>query len=346
MLTDGLSWRWVLLINVPVGAVLLIATVLWVTEVRDRSAPRRMDVPGALLVTAGLGTLSWGIVQTESAGWSSPAVLVPLGAGVTLLAVFLAVEARTAVPLMPLRLFRSRAVSAANAAIFVCGGAMMCMWYFMSLYMQNVLHYTPLQAGLGFIPQSLSIVCGAKAAPRLMSRLGARNVVLAGVTLAGLGCLWQSGMHAGGGFLETVMGPGVTMALGVGVATTPLSSVAMSSAPPGDAGLVSGLVNTCRTMGGSLGLAALSTLATAHIAGGESPQTLASGYGLAFRTSAGVLVLCLAIVLFALPRSEREEHAEDEREEPPVLDAGPAAAPGGPGPSGAARSRGGVQEKR
>ncbi|WP_181767029.1 MFS transporter [Streptomyces albidus (ex Kaewkla and Franco 2022)] len=321
VLTDALSWRWVLLINVPIGAVVLAAAALWVTEVRDRTAPRRLDVPGALLVTAGLVTLAWGIVQTESAGWSSVASLVPLGAGLALLAVFVAVEARTPMPLVPLRLFRRRAVSAANAAIFVCGAAMFCMWYFMSLYMQNVLHYTPLQAGLGFIPQSLSIVCGAKIAPHLMVRLGSRNVVLAGVVVAGLGCLWQSAMHAGGGFLETVTGPGIMMAFGAGVASTPLSSVAMSGVRPGDAGLVSGLVNTSRTMGGSLGLAALSTLATAHIAGDGSPEALASGYALAFRTAACILVVCAAIVLFVLPRSEREEHGEDEQGEPASADA-------------------------
>lgn len=310
VLTDVLSWRWVLLINVPVGAVVLLAAALWVREVRDPSALRRLDLPGALLVTAGLGTLAWGVVQTESAGWTAAVSLVPLAAGLVLLAVFVAVEARTAAALVPLRLFRSRAVSAANAAIFVLGGAMFCMWYFVSLYMQNVLHYTPLQAGLGFVPQSLSIVVGSKAAPYLMARTSARAVTLAGVVTAALGCLWQSGMHADGGFLQTVTGPGILMALGAGMAGTPLASVAVGKAPHGEAGLVSGLVNTSRTMGGSLGLAALSTVATARIGGGSSPETLASGYGLAFRTAAGVLVLCAAIVLFALPRSEREESPE------------------------------------
>ena len=313
VLTAELSWRWVLLINVPVGAVVLAAAAVWVAEVRDRTAARRLDLPGALLVTSGLGTLAWGIVQTESAGWTDAAALVPLTAGLALLAVFVAVEARTEAPLVPLRLFRRRAVSAANAAIFICGGAMFSMWYFMSLYMQGVLHYTPVQAGLGFVPQSLSIVVGAKAAPRLMVRLGgARHVALAGVVIAGLGCLWQSGMHAGGDFLLTVTGPGVLMALGAGMATTPLASEAMSGVSQGDAGLVSGMVNTSRMLGGSLGLAVLSTAATARIGGGSSPETLAAGYALAFRTAAGILVLCAVIVLFALPSSPREEHPEED----------------------------------
>ncbi|MGH3323940.1 MAG: MFS transporter, partial [Streptomyces sp.] len=219
VLTGALSWRWVLLINVPIGALVLAAAALRVTEARDRTvARRRLDMPGALLVTAGLGTLAWGIVQTESVGWTGASALVPLAAGLALLALFVLVEARTAAPLVPLGLLRLRSVSATNAAMFVCGSAMFCMWYFMSLYMQNVLHYTPVQAGLGFIPQSLSVVLGSKAAPRLMARLGARTVALTGVLISCAGCLWQSGMHAGGGFLTTVLGPGVMMALGAGLA--------------------------------------------------------------------------------------------------------------------------------
>lgn len=331
VLTDALSWRWVLLINVPVGALVLLAAAVWVTEGRDSTAGRRLDVPGALLVTLGLGSLAWGIVRTEHEHWTAASVLWPLAAGVVLLAVFVAVEARTKAPLVPLRLFRSRAVSASSAAVFVYGSALFAMWYFVSLYMQNALHYTPLQAGLGFIPQSLTIVLGSKAAPWLMTRFGARTVALAGVALAAAGCLWQSGMHAGGGFLETVTGPGVMMALGGGMAGTPLASVAMSGVSHTDAGLVSGLFNTARTMGGSLGLAVLSTVAAARIGESGSPQTLASGYGLAFRGAALVLVLCAALILFVLPRPAREggpDQREDGAGEPPPP---PALRHGGPG---------------
>ncbi|NLU71722.1 DHA2 family efflux MFS transporter permease subunit [Streptomyces sp. HNM0575] len=310
VLTGALSWRWVLLINVPVGALVLLAAAVWVEERRDAAAPRRLDLPGALLVTLGLGALAWGIVRTQDAGWSAPSVLWPLAVGAVLLALFTAVEARTRAPLVPLRLFRSRAVSAANGTMFVCGGALFCMWYFLSLYMQNVLHYTPLQAGLGFLPQSLSIVIGAKTAPRLMARCGARAVAVTGVVLAGAGCLWQSGMHAGGGFLDTVTGPGVLMALGSGLAGTPLASVAMSGVAHADAGLVSGLFNTARTMGGSLGLAVFSTIAAARIGDATGPATLAAGYGLAFRSAAAVLLLCAVLTAFVLPSPSRSEGAE------------------------------------
>lgn len=332
VLTDALSWRWVLLINVPIGALVLLAAAVWVPR-GGAAMRRRLDVPGAVLVTAGLGVLAYGIVQTESVGWASADSLVPLVAGPALLAVFVVVESRTAAPLVPLRLFRVRAVSAANVSMFVCGLAMFSMWYFMSLYMQNVLHYGPLRAGLGFIPQSLGIVLGSKAAPRLMARFGAKNLAVAGVLVAGVGYLWQSTMHAGGGYAETVLGPGMLMSLGGGLASTPLASVATSGVGWGETGLVSGLVNTSRTMGGAVGLAVLSTVAAARIGDATAPSALASGYGLAFLTGAGVLVVCAIIMILFLPRAEAEE-SQEEADEP---GAGHARAVHRPGPAGSGR---------
>ncbi|WP_427153269.1 MFS transporter [Streptomyces sp. TRM70308] len=300
VLTDALNWRWVLLVNVPVGAVVLVAATVWLVESRAGER-RRLDVPGAVLVTGGLATLAYGIVQTESAGWSSPAALVPLLAGLALLGLFVAVEARARAPLMPLRLLRMPSVAAGNTAMFACGAAMFCSWYFMSLYMQNVLDFTPLQAGLGFVPHSLTIVAASKLAPRLMVWAGARNVALAGVLIAALGYLWQSALHAEGTYLGTMLGPGLLMMLGAGLSATPLASVATAGAPPHDAGIVSGLVNTARTMGGSLGLAVLSTVAAAHITG-DTPEGLAPGYALAFRTGAAILAAAAVLIVLALPR--------------------------------------------
>ncbi|WP_237323115.1 MFS transporter [Streptomyces sp. JJ36] len=302
VLTGALSWRWVLLINVPVGALVLVAAALWLAESRD-GVRRRLDVPGAVLVTGGLSAVAYGIVQTESAGWTAASALVPLAGGLLVLAGFVALEARTREPLVPLGLFRLRSVSAANVAMFVNGAAMFCMWYFMSLYMQNVLGFTPVQAGLGFIPQSLSIVLGSKLAPRVMQWTGARTLAVTGTLVAAGGYFWQTGMHAGGGYLDTVLGPGVLMALGAGLSATPLASVATSGAEPGRAGLVSGLINTSRTMGGALGLAILSTVAAGGIEGsGAAGQ--AAGYALAFRTGAWMLLGSAVLMLLTLPRPE------------------------------------------
>ncbi|MGD3106213.1 MFS transporter [Streptomyces sp. YGL11-2] len=301
VLTQYLSWRWVLLINVPVGALVLAGAVTWLSESRQGAA-RRLDVPGALLVTCGLGLVAYGIVQTETHGWGSAAALLPLAAGLLVVAAFVAVEARTRAPLMPLGLFRLRSVSSANAAMVLAGAAMFSMWYFLSLYVQNVLSYTPLEAGLSFIPHSLSIVLGSKLAPRLMNRVGAKTLAVTGAAISLSGMLWQSTMTAHGTYLGTILGPGVLMALGAGLTATPTAAIATSGADPADQGLVSGLINTSRQMGGPLGLSVLSTIAAARIAEGHGRTALASGYGLAFGSGAIVLAASIVLMLLALPR--------------------------------------------
>ena len=308
-LVDGLSWRWVLLINVPVGALVLAGSLRWLAESRNGDG-RRLDLPGALLVTAGLGTLAYGISQTEAEGWTAAATLVPLTAGLALIALFLVVEARTAAPLMPLGLFRVRAVSSANAAMFVNGSAMFCMWFFMTLYAQNVLGYTPFEAGLALVPSSLAVLLGSKAAPRFLPVFGARNVAVLGTLLAAAGFAWQSMMTPEGNYLTEIMFPGILMMLGAGLTATPLAALATSGAAPGEAGLVSGLVNTSRTMGGSLGLAVMSTIAATRTAGSGAPGALTEGYALVFRTSTGVLLAGAVLMLVWLPRSRSAKPAK------------------------------------
>lgn len=304
-LTEFLSWRWVLLINVPIGALALLAALVWVAERRERGdqSPARLDAPGALLVTLGLVTLVYGVVQTESQGWASPWSLTPLFGGLALLGAFVLVEARTAAPLVPLRLLAARPVAAANAAMFVCGAAMVSMWYFMSLYMQNVLRFGPMEAGLGFLAQTVSIILGSKIAPRMMRAVDGKYVAMAGVAVSGAGFLWAGvGIPTGGGYLATILGPGILMAFGSGLAATPLTASATAAADPSDAGLVSGLVNTSRTVGGALGLAALSTAAAAYASSQGGPDALAGGYALAFRIGGLALLAGAVFVLVALPR--------------------------------------------
>lgn len=301
LLVEGLSWRWVLLINVPVGAIVLAAALRWLPESRAGER-RRLDLPGALLVTAGLATLAYGIVQTEAEGWTSVAALAPLLAGAALIWLFLLVEACTKTPLMPLKLFRIRSVSSANVAMFLCGAAMFCTWFFMTLYAQNVLGYTPLEAGLALMPSSLAVILGSKVAPRLMRLVGARHVAVFGTSVAVVGFGWQSTMSADGTYVTAILFPGILMMLGGGLAATPLGSLATSGAAPGDAGLVSGLVNTSRTMGGSLGLSVMATIAAARTGGGSSAAALTDGYALVFRTGMGVLLGGAVLMLLWLPR--------------------------------------------
>lgn len=289
-----------LLINVPVGALVLLGAARWISESRADGA-RRLDLPGAVLVTAGTATLAYGIVQTEAEGWTAAATLVPLFAGLALIGLFLTVEARTPLPLMPLKLFRVRSVAAANAAMFVCGAGSFGMWFFMTLYAQNVLGYTPFMAGLGLVPSSLSVIAGSKFAPRLMARFGAKNVAVAGILITVAGFGWQSTMTAHGAYLTSIMLPGMLMMAGAGLSMTPLASLATSGAAPGDAGLVSGLVNTSRTLGGSLGLAVLSTVAASRTRGGTGTEALTEGYALAFRCGGLVLLAGAVLMLVWMP---------------------------------------------
>ncbi|MEU2656072.1 DHA2 family efflux MFS transporter permease subunit [Streptomyces sp. NPDC007325] len=310
LLVDLLDWRWVLLVNVPIGIVVLAAAALWLREGRAATG-RRLDLPGAVLVTAGLATLAYGIVQTETAGWTSAATLLPLLGGLALIAVFVAVERRTREPLVPLGIFRNRAVSAANAGIMLCGASSFAMWFFMTVYAQNVLGYTPLEAGLALVPSSLAVLVGSKTAPRIMAATGAKPLAVAGILVAAAGFAWQSTMTADGTFLTTILGPGILMMGGIGLATTPLATLATSGAAPGDAGLVSGLVNTSRTMGGALGLAVLTTVAASTpvpgpdfgLTGAPDGSHLVPGYAMAFRVSAGLLLTAAALMAIWLPRA-------------------------------------------
>ncbi len=320
-LVELLSWRWVLLINVPVGVLVLAGGLLWLRESRT-GAGRRLDLPGAVLVTAGLATLAYGIVETEAAGWTDPATLLTLLGGVLLLAVFVAVEARTAaplMPLMPLKIFRTRAVTAANVAILMCGSSSFGMWFFMTTYAQSVLGYTPIQAGVALVPSSVAVIVGSKLAPRLMPAVGARNLAVLGTLVAAAGFAWQSTLTSDGTFLGTILGPGVLMMAGLGLATTPLAALATSSASPSDAGLVSGLVNTSRTMGGALGLAVLSTVAVATAGpvapdfGVPSSDHLVPGYAMAFRVSTAVLIAAAVLMHLWLPKPAGRGGAQVER---------------------------------
>ncbi|MEV6959545.1 MFS transporter [Streptomyces sp. NPDC051207] len=304
ILVDLLSWRWVLLINVPVGAVVLTGAAWYLAESRAGDG-RRLDLPGAVLATAGLATLAYGISRTEADGWTAAATLVPLLAGLALLGLFLAVESRTATPLMPLGLLRLRPVASANAAMFLSGSAMFCMWFFMTLYAQNVLGYSPLEAGVALIPSSLAVIAGSKVAPRLMRVLGARALAALGTAVAATGFGWQSTLTADGAYVTAIMIPGVLMMLGAGLATTPLASLATSGTAPGEAGLVSGLINTSRIMGGSLGLAVMSTLAAARSGGSTSPDALTEGYALVFRAGTAVLGAGTLLMWLWLPRGEK-----------------------------------------
>ena len=301
-LTTGLSWRWVFIINVPIGAVLIVLAMMSLAGTR---AGRResLDLTGAVTGTAGLAALIYGVMQSADHGWTSVPVLGPAGAGLLLLVIFTVVQARATQPMMPLRLFKIRRVAVGNVMLLLFGGIAIAMWYFTSLFLQNALGYSALEAGLGQTPAAVTFVVIARLAANLLPRTGVRPLVLAGCAcfLAGFG--WLAQAHTDSGYVTSVLWPTLLIAVGIGLTFPTLMAAATADIPDGDAGIVGGLANTANQVGGSIGLAVLATAASARTAteaGESSPAAaLAAGYDLVFLMAAG-LGLAIAVVSLLL----------------------------------------------
>jgi EmrB/QacA subfamily drug resistance transporter len=308
LLTEALSWRWILIINVPIGLLAALAALHVVRAgKRDAGATRNFDVMGALTVTLGLVIVTYGIVGTESHGWGSARTLSTLAAGTVLLAAFVLVEGRLASrPLVPLRIFASRPLSGANVVVFCLGGSVFAMWYFLSLYLQQVLGYSPIEAGLAFLPMPLTIAACTQAATRLTSRLGAGPVLAFGMTLIALGMLLFTGLASDGTYLRDVLAPSLLCAAGIGFSFVPVTIAATAGVHRAEAGLASGLVNTSRQMGGSVGLALLAAVATQHtaaLAGDVShAEALTGGFHRAFAVGAGIALAGALVSALVLSR--------------------------------------------
>ncbi|QLY33698.1 MFS transporter [Nocardia huaxiensis] len=300
-ITTGLSWRWVFLINVPIGAV-LIAVALLSLSGSGSARSESLDVLGAVTGTAGLAALIFGVMRSAEYAWTSAPVAGPVGAGILLLAGFTVVEARFAArPLMPLRLFRIRRVAVGSAMLLVFGGIAIAMWYFTSLFLQNVLGYSALRTGLGQTPAAITFMAVARVSAALLPRTGARPLILAGSAcfLTGFGWLAQAG--ADSGYLTGILGPTLLIAIGIGLTFPTLMAVATADAPAGDAGIVGGMAGTANQVGGSIGLAILATVAGA--AADADAAALADGYGLVFTLAAALAVL-IALLGLLLPRRD------------------------------------------
>ncbi len=263
MLTEWLSWRWILFINVPIGlGAALVATRVLLAGREDR-ASRHFDLAGAVTVTLGLVVLTYGIVGSEQHGWGSARTLALLAAGVALLAAFTFIEGRLATaPLVPLRIFTSRQLTGANVVVCLMGSAAFAMWYFVSLYLQEVLRFSPIQAGLAFLPMTLTIVACSQIASRLVGRIGAGRVLTVGMASIGVGMLLFAQVRVDGTYPIDVLVPSLLASTGIGFSFVPVTIAATSGVAGPEAGLASGLVNTSRQVGGSLGLALLATFAT------------------------------------------------------------------------------------
>src|SRR3984957_20399591 len=210
VITDALSWRWIFFVNLPIGLVAAFVSHRMLLEGRKQRATRNFDFGGALTATAGLSARVYGIVRTNSSGWGDPTTLAAIGLGVALLAIFVVLEGRFAkAPLMPLRLFRSRQLSAANAIIGLVGASTFAMWFFLSLYLQDVLHYSAIRTGLVFLPMTSAIVAGSMIASRITMRVGPKRLLVIGMTALAIGVAWLSDIGVHADYLGELLFPGL-----------------------------------------------------------------------------------------------------------------------------------------
>lgn len=333
IITQELSWRWVLLINLPIGIAGALVARAVVVDLRREHASGGFDLGGALAVTGGLLALVYGIVSAGSHGWGSFAALGPIGLGLVLLGAFFAIEGRVAQrPLVPLRVFSNPLLRVSNIVVVVFSAALFPMWYFGTRYLQEVLHFGPLDAGLAFLPMALTIMACATQAGGLVARFGAGPVLGFGLSVMAVGLALFGRVAVNGDYISDFMLPGLLVAVGVGLSVVPSTIAATATAAPSEAGLASGLVNTSRQMGGALGLAVLASLAvlyTGHLTNVDYRApilALTDGFRLAYLLGAGFAALGALIAFRFIPRTVR----------PP----GPRPAPaGGAGPAGPATVR-------
>ena len=276
VLTEYLGWEWVLWVNVPIGIAAAALAPSLIAESRSDSATRAFDFAGAVSVTAGLSLLVYGLVEAPDAGWGSGQTIGLLAGALALLGIFVAVELRSAAPLVPFRIFRLRTLTGANVVGILTGASLFSMFFFISLYMQNVLGYSAIKAGLSYLPLAVTIIIAAGVASTLVTRIGFKPILVAGMGLIAAGLFWFGQISPGGGFVTDVLGPSLLAAVGLGFAFVPQTIAAVSGVKANEAGLASGLINTSQQVGGALGLAVLSTVAfpqieDAAVQGGGAP---------------------------------------------------------------------------
>jgi EmrB/QacA subfamily drug resistance transporter len=316
ILTEGLGWEWVLWVNVPVALIALALTPGLIPESRSESAIRHFDAAGAVAITAGLSLLAYALLDASSSGWGSTKIVSLLGLSVALIAAFVWIELRSPAPLMPFRIFRLRTLTGANVVGLLLGASLFSMFFFISLYMQQVLGYSAIHAGLSYLPLALTIIVAAGLGGQLVTRFGFKPILAAGMAFVSLGLLWFSQVSVGGGFLTDILGPSLLAAIGLGFGFVTSTIAAVSGVQEREQGLASGLINTSQQIGGALGLAVLSTIATSQtdhvMASGTSnlPSALTEGFQRAFLGGAVIAALGFAATLILIRTRDSRAHVE------------------------------------
>jgi EmrB/QacA subfamily drug resistance transporter len=318
VLVEALSWPWVFIVNVPVGIAVAVLAYRVIPESKAEHAPSGFDLLGAATVTGGLVALVYAVVEAGEQGWGSGSTLGFGAVALVLLGAFVLVERRHAHPLVRLGILRVRSLLASNLVMLLAIAGMFALFYFATIYMQEVLGYSPLESGLAFLPFTVGIVGGSVAAQTLIRRLGIRATIITGLLLAAVGLVLMTRITVEGNYATELLPAMVLLAAGMGTVFVPVTVMATGGIDEEDQGLASGLINTSQQFGGALGLAVLSTLAAsrtedrlAEAGGGASPaqglEALVSGYHLAFLVGAGLMIAAAVLTAVLV----RREHVAD-----------------------------------
>ena len=309
ILTEYAGWEWIFFVNVPIGLGALFLVPLFVRESRAQDMVRHFDTAGAVTVTASLMLLVYGLTQSTNNGWTSFQTIASLVGSAVLMAAFLWIENRSRSPLVPLSFFRRRTPTGANVIGFGLGTMVFGMFFLLSLYMQQVLGFSALKTGVGYLAVALTAVVASGLAQALVTRLGVKPVLMTGLALLGGGLIYFTQVSVGGSYVADLLPGFLLIGVGLGFSFVPVSIAALAGVTGHDAGLASGLINTSQQIGGALGLAILTTIATTHaenlLKGGQDPaHAFTSGYSLAFWAGVGFAAISIVATIFALKRED------------------------------------------
>jgi EmrB/QacA subfamily drug resistance transporter len=321
-LTETLSWRWVFFVNLPIGIAAALLSLRFVPNSRPEERPETYDAAGAVTVTGGLLVLVFAIVKAQSYGWGSGKTAGLFLLAFILLVVFVLIERRSKAPLIRLGIFRMRSLSGSNAAMLLVASGLFAMFYFASLYMQEILGYKPLKAGVAFVPFTIGIIIGAGASQALIRHIGIRLVTFIGISMGTVGLLYFARLPTHGTYVRDMLPTIAIVSVGMGMTFVPLTLLATTNVQSSDAGLASGLFNTSQQVGGALGLAILSTLAasrTSNLLGGRVTTSVAvhdaaltKGYHVAFAVGSAMLASALIVLATTIRKRDVEliDHGE------------------------------------
>jgi EmrB/QacA subfamily drug resistance transporter len=315
VLTSGLSWRWVLFVNVPIGVICAVLAPRLLPESRNEGDERSFDILGAVTVTAGLVLLVYALVDTTNVGWGSAATLLKLAGAAVLLVAFVSIERRQTQPLVRFSILRLRTLRGANIVGLLTGMSLFSMFFFISLYLQDVLHDSALTAGISYLPLAVLIIVSAGLASQLVNRFGYKPILIIGQLFIAGGLLWFSAVSASGSYGSDVLGPSLLAAVGLGLSFVPVTIAALTGTAPHEAGLASGLINTSQQVGGALGLAILATIANSltknELHQGTHPAVaLTDGFGRAFTVGAAFAVAGAILSMILISSRDSQHHVE------------------------------------